>query len=422
MVSAMYARAFLGLRATAGIALLGAALTVSPQLANPAVSQSLNAAVAPDTTAFFGVRVLKVPGAGRLTWTVELPPGCVGCRLVINDYAAGQNAKEFFFHVTVPAGQRAQGPFRVKVDSSKVRGVIVSYTDTGMGRRGYASDLARTIGLAPTPFVKTADTITFDVPARLEGVSMPPDDLGEVSQYYTYIETPGVYIRIGHADPQRRAGPYATGPWPARQAAAALNLEFATREAIDALKLPEALPGLGVSTIMLMNFDTNYPTLGPDEAHEDWPPHWHMHLYWRDVPRVRKVAHFYLSEAGLLTGDFSSDLKGSSFNDRAKRWYPNGTANETRTPSGELVYSQTVTPEGFFRLQTSKGSCLIRPVGRGFDTGGIVTCDDGAQSIRIRAEDNPDAGTLSLYRNDELAMEYRYNTDTGAITATKKIG
>jgi hypothetical protein len=370
---------------------------------------------------FLGIRVLKTANAGTLNWTAQLPADCEDCRLVINDYAAGQNSKEFYFHALVPPG-RGLGRFLVKVDPSKVRGVIVSYTDTQMGKHGYASDRARVIGLARVDYAKSTGGISFSVPAQLrQGVSMPPDDLGEVSQYYTYIETPGVYIRIGHADPRRRAGPYATGPWPARQAAAALNLEFATREAIGALQLAKSLPRLGIATIMLMNFDTNYPTLGPDEAHEDWPPHWHMHLFWNDVPKVRKVAHFYLSEGALLTGDYSSDLKGSSFTDRSKLWYRNGVPNETRTPSGELVYAQTITPEGFFKLATSNGSCLIRPVGPGFDTGAAVACDKGSRNVRVRAVDDPVAGRLMLYLNGKPATEYRYDTDTGALTTVRDL-
>ena len=399
-------------------AMLGpaACLTSAAEAQRPTVANAV-----PVKLSFLGVRVLKAPGAGELKWTAELPPECLDCQLILTEYAAGQNAKEFYFHAWVPAGKRLNGPIRVRVDPSKVRGVLVSYTDTEMGKRGYASDRSRMNGLANVKFSKSSGAITFDVPTTLQGVSMPPDDLGDVTQYYTYIETPGVYIRIGHADLQRRAGPYATGPWPAKQAAAAINLEFATREAISALELEKALPRLGVSTIMLMNFDTNYPTLGPDEAHEDWPPHWHMHLFWNDVPKVRKVGHFYLSEDALLTGEFSSDLVGSSFTNRAKRWYPNGTANETRTPAGELVYSQTITSEGFFKLGTATGSCTLKPVGRGFDLGAIVECDNGAQPVRIRAEDDPAAGTLLLHRDGRLDTEYRYDADNGAVTSTRKL-
>lgn len=420
-VSASLGRTILALPFRRALMVLAACLctgTTIPTIAQVALTQDTTAQ---DQMAFLGVRVLKVPGAGNLEWSAELPGDCPGCRLVLNDYAAGQNDKEVFFHVWVPTGGRSHGPFRVKVDPTKVRGILVSYTDTELGKRGYATDRPRVFGLDRVAYASAANSISFSVPAELKGVSMPPDDLGEVSQYYTYIETPGVYIRVGHADQQRRAGPYATGPWPAKQAAAALNLEFAAREAIGALQLEKSLPKLGVSTIMLMNFDTNYPTLGPDEAHEDWPPHWHMHLFWKDVPKVRKVAHFYLSEDALLTGDFSSDLKGSSLTERAKRWYPNGVLNETRTPSGELVYSQTITAEGYFKLGTANGACLISPVSGGFDSGAKVTCDNGTKPVSIRATDNPAIGILMLYRNEQPETEYRYDTDTGAITATRTL-
>ena len=404
-------------RTTGVLVMLAGLLAVLP--AEPGSAQLSETTAEP--AAFLGIRVLKVEGAGSLKWSVKLPSDCAGCRLVENDYTRGENAQEFFFHVWVPRSKAGVGPFRVQVDPTKVRGILASYSDPDLGKRGFVRAQARAIGMAPIQYKRGNGEVSFSVPATLNGVDLPPDDIGDVTQQYTFIETPGVYIRVSHADQRRRRGPYATGPWPALEAKASLNLEFATREAIYALGIDKTLSANGAQTIMLMNFDTNYPTLGPDEAHEDWPPHWHMHVYWKDGPKVRKVSHFYISTDGLLIEDFSSDLKPSSITARYNTWYARGEPNVTLTATGAVLYSQTVTTEGYFKLSAPSGSCLLTPIASGFDSGATVTCSNGAKAVRVRAEDDPVAGRLLLFLNGKLATEYRYDPDTGAVFSTRKV-
>src|SRR6185295_15631794 len=161
-----------------------------------------------------------------------------------------QNPKEFYFHFVAPTEQNVHG-IRLHVPPSKVRRVICGRTDV--------------------PFTRTDDAIVFDVPPK------NPEDL--VAELHTQIRSPGVSLRIEHADVQRRNGPYAKGAWPAIQRAAALNLEFAVRDAIHQLGLDRRVVEDGLGVIQLMGFDTNYPTVAPDRAHDDFPPHWHMHLW-----------------------------------------------------------------------------------------------------------------------------------------------
>lgn len=364
--------------------------------------------------AYLGVRILKTDGAGEVAWRVQPPAGCAACRLDLTPQAAGQNAREIYYHLWVPLHRETLAPLQVEVDPSRVRRVLVSVTDLTLAGRGYANREPRAIGLADVPFVRRRQTVSFALPAHPGGVNMPPDDLTDVTQFYTYIETPGVYIRVGHADERRRGGPYAAADWPRREAAAALNLEFAAREAIEQLGIVDSFPRLGVDKVMLMNFDTNYPTLGPGEAHADWPPHWHMHLFWRDVPKVRRVGHFYIGPDGLLTTDMASDLKAGGQAGRVEHWFRRGEADETRTPGGDLVYAQTITPEGWFRLNTERGSCLLKPASNGFDAGVIVACDD-KPAVTMRADDEVEQGRIHLYRDGRAVRTYRYDTDTGAL-------
>lgn len=370
----------------------------------------------PTTTshAFVGIRVLKIPGAGQVSWVARPSPNCTGCRLVTNDYVSGQNSRELFFHIWIPRTATRGATLSLKIDPRVVRGVLVSYTDVDLPKRGFARPESRANGMARVAFRRITDGITFDVPARPRGVDLPPDDLADVTQDYTYLETPGIYIRVSHADEQRRRGAYATGPWPAVEAKAALNLEFAAREAIDALGIVPKLKSYGVSTIMLMNFDTNYPTLGPDEAHEDWPPHWHMHLLWDDGPKVRKVGHFYISPDGLLTQNQSGDLVSLASKTRRMLWYKRGEADETKTPDGRLIYAHTITPEGYFKLSAPSGSCDFIPIARGFDSGVKLICTNGRR-VQVRAEDDVLAGRLRLFLDGKLVSDDAYDADTGAL-------
>jgi len=370
--------------------------------------------------AFLGVRVLKAADAGEINWSADLPT-CDQCRVVLSDHTSGQNSKEFFLHIWVPRAPASIGTIHLKLDPSKVRGILVSYTDIGLAKRGWVRAEERANGAATVPYKRVSDGVSFEIPAVLKGVSLPPDDLAEVSQDYTFIETPGVYIRISHADEQRRRGAYASGTWPAREAQAALNLEFAAREAIRILHLDTTLRDAGVANIMLMNFDTNYPTLGPNEAHDDWPPHWHMHLFWNDEPKVRKVGHFYIAPDGLLGQFMSDDWKSYQDGIRQKKWLRRGEPDETKTPDGRLLYAHTITPEGWFKLASSSGSCLFRPISSGFDSGVSLSCDNGLPTLRIRATDDPVAGRIRLFLNQRPSIEYRYDVDTGAILSSKDL-
>jgi hypothetical protein len=366
--------------------------------------------------AFLGVRILKSDGVGMLDWTPELPAGCAICRLEVNGFTSGQTPREIFFHFWAPRSSDVVKDLRVRVDPTKIRGVLVSQTDVDLPKREFSrvEDFAE--GPIALKFARTDAGITFDVPLHSHGVKLPPDDLGDVTEHYTFIETPGLYIRVAHADPRERRGAYASGRWPAVEAQAALNLEFAAREAITELGLAQTLQQRGVTRITIMNFDTNYPTLGPQEAHADWPPHWHMHLYWSAKPKVRQVGHFYISPDGLLIQDSTSILEPESHgSDWISTWHARGEPEGTSTQEGEELYTQVITPEGFFELGTSGGTCRFTPSAHGFNSGVNLACSGQASIKEIRAVDDVVLGRLRLFEKGRLVQTYRYDVDTGAL-------
>jgi hypothetical protein len=346
---------------------------------------------------FLGVRVLKSNGAGELKWLVELPATCASCELKINPFTSGQNPKEFWFHFLAPNAPELIQDVRIKVDPGKIRGVLVGKTHI--------------------PFAKTADGIRFDTPrngprvADLSGFNnLPADGPAEVTEMYTYLETPAVETRIEHADEQRRNGPYTTGPWPAIERQSALNLEFAAREAIVRLGLDRTVRERGLGTILLMGFDTNFPTQGPEDAHGDNPPHWHMHMSWSREPIIREIGHFYIGPNGLLknngVGNMVTD-KGAQFE--------RGQTHKTLTESGETLYTQTITPVGYFTLGTSEGTCRFAPIASGFQSGVDLACDNSITHQRIRAEDDIAKGRLQVFLNDHLVEQHFYDPDNGVL-------
>jgi len=350
---------------------------------------------------FLGVRVLKTADAGDLAWSVKFPAACHTCQLAPGDKTTAQNAKEFFFHFRAPNGKEPLVGVHIQVDGSKVRGVLV--------------------GRQHVTFVRAGDGITVDVPrngATLADLStfraLPGDAPGDVTDFYTYFDSPGVQTRVEHADELRRRGAYAAGRWPVIERQAALNLEFAAREAIVALRLDKAVREQGVGTVLLMGFDTNYPTQGPKEAHEDSPPHWHMHLSWDREPIIREVGHFYLGTDGLLVENQVADV----VHHQTLRFGPNQTYN-TLNGEGALLFSQTITAAGAFVLGTPTGSCRLTPVAGGFQSGVDVSCDPSGMRLVVRAEDDTATGALRIYRNERLVEEHRYDPDNGVLVSSR---
>ena len=364
--------------------------------------------------AFLGVRILKTPDAGKVEWSVQLPAGCSRCRLVTNQNTSDQSSKDFFFHFWAPRSADKIRELHVVVDPAKVRDVLVGRADVELTQRDFGRTEEHTEGMAHAAFRRVSDGIIFDVPLHPTGAKLPPWDAGDVTELYTFIETPGVIVRVGHADEARRRSGYASGPWPAVEAKAAVNLEFATRKAVELLGLDRSLAKKGVAAITIMNFDTNSPTQGPFASHQDWPAHWHMHLYWTTAPKTRKVGHFYIGPNGLLTWNASQDLQNSPAGDA---WYNGGEPDKTTAADGEVLYTQTITKEGFFELTSPAGTCRLTPAGVGFDSGVDLTCTRHPAVHGIRAVDDLSRGVIEVYAEGRRTAQYNYDIDTGALKA-----
>ncbi|MCU6454610.1 hypothetical protein LPN01_11025 [Sphingomonas sp. A2-49] len=248
-----------------------------------------------------------------------------------------------------------------------------------------------------------------DVPFRARAgglvVALPPvtADAVTAAEVATHIVEPGMVLRFEHADPARRAGPYASGPFPVLQRRAADNLEFAQREVVRRLGLGEAVARGGLGRIQIMGFDTNAP-----HGHGDAPPHVHMHLRWPDDTGTQ-IGHYYIGDDGLLTHNIVG-VKGLAVADRR---FDRGATFTTIGPDGRGVYSHRITPEGWLEIgRPGEAPCRVRPAGgTGFDTGALVACP-GAAPVPIRVTDDP--GILRVVTGTVTEV-FRYDPDTGSL-------
>jgi hypothetical protein len=335
-----------------------------------------------------GVKLMKSdPRSSARTFRVQLPSDCADCSLVSDPAYHGENPREIFFHLRVPSDRAVIKNIRVDVGGDAIRSVIVEKNRL--------------------PFSAAGGVVTFDLPV----VPLARSSTVEVQ---TSLEWPGIVLRIEHAFPERRAGKYATGDFPALQRATALNLEFGLREAIRDLKLDREAASRGLGKIHLMGFDTNDPL-----GHEDYPPHIHLILRWPHFAGSQ-APHFYIGDRGLLLPDVSVTIDGMPqihATEIAKgAWLPaTDYLNET-------LFETLVTDDGGITLRRSgAASCALKPLGttdRGFADGALVTCGSGVV-YRVQAADDTERGEVRVSVNSLPAEVYRYDVDTAVLLSAE---
>lgn len=250
-----------------------------------------------------------------------------------------------------------------------------------------------------------------DVPFRREGdrliVALPPvaSEAITAAEVATHIVEPGMVLRFEHADPARRAGVYAQGPFPALQRAAANTLEFAQREVVRELGLGEWVERDHLGRIQIMGFDTNAP-----HDHRDAPPHMHMHLRWPGNTGTQ-IGHYYVGDDGLLTHNIVG-VKGLG---APQQQFGRGQSFTTVAPDGRAIYTHRITSEGWLELgRAGAVPCLVQPLGNGgFAAGASVACP-GVAPRRITVVDDLVAGVLTV-DTDAIREVFRYDRDTGAL-------
>ena len=147
------------------------------------------AQVPPSEFALIGVRILKATGAGYLTWSVDLPKGCDRCRLKMDPFTAGQNSKEIFFHIEVPANADLLEGVHVTVDSSKVRGLVIGRADndtvfgTVNAHRAHYESAVEALQRADKSWLERLITRRVPVEQWTQSLQSQPDDIKVVVDF-----------------------------------------------------------------------------------------------------------------------------------------------------------------------------------------------------------------------------------------------
>ncbi len=255
-----------------------------------------------------------------------------------------------------------------------------------------------------------SDDLNFQCRSGHLELDLPPlsaDTVG-AADMHTLLFEPGLVTRIEHDDVERRDGFYTdrTAYFVERQGAT--NLTFAQREVIRLLGLGAQVEREGLGKILLMGFDTNNP-----HAHRDSPPHVHMHLRWPKRAGTQ-IGHFYIDPTGLLTENIAGIQK---LNLPAKT-YRRGEVFTTIDPNGNGLYTHTITPEGWLALgKAAEAPCLLKPKGKGFDSGVVITCP-GQPMLEVMTEDDLNRGRLTVRINNTVEV-INYDPDTGEHVTLK---
>jgi hypothetical protein len=330
------------------------------------------------------LKIAKQPTrTALLPYEITFPQDCVRCEVVKDPIYMAENAREIDFALRVPKSGVVS--ITVDVDPGAVRRILLEGSDLD--------------------FKRQPGGVSFVLPAQTT-------DRPNSAEFQTHIVYRGLDVRFEHADPARRSGKYANGPFPELQRAAAANLEFAQREAVFMLGLDTYVADEQIGTILLMGFDTNDP-----HGHTDYPPHMHMHMRWPEIGGTQ-IGHYYIDTKGLLI-DNKVGVRG--WTGHHIEPFQRGETFTTFDLHARPVYAHTITPEGWLNLGRPGGAtCTIRPTAAtlGFDQGAVTSCP-GFTPVNLRVTDDLQAGLLKVYRNGTLSEVYPYDTDTGLLEPGK---
>lgn len=332
-----------------------------------------------------GLNLIKqTEGMAAAAPEVTLPDGWELYRQSHPDYGemyCAENPHEFFFHVRVPDDAQQPGRARVRWPGVAIKRVIAGDTDLD--------------------FERTAEGVEFDVPLST----------GNTTQIATVInDPPGMQMILMHHLEARRAGPYATGPWPQTQIRAHLDFLFAAREALNRLGLLAAERGFG-ERFGLYGFESNFP-----RGHVDYPPHFHILFIpekWDDV----QVTHFRLDDKGrIVVNDWQCRAE--------HRKYEPGEACSHKLADGTVVLEMVVTEAGGLTLRRPgvAGEYTLAPDARsGLGSTAVAVLRDGEPLLRVSVDDDAATGRMQVVLEPIGAgataprtEEILYDPDTGA--------
>ncbi len=257
------------------------------------------------------------------------------------------------------------------------------------------------LGSSDVPFKATNNQLALQLPPLIANND-------RVADMHMIVPFPGVDLRLEVADANQRGGEYAKKPYPFDARTAAMAVEFALLEAIQALELDQNI-GLGsCGPIYLMGFDTNNPC-----GHTDWPPHVHLHM--ARPAYGAPIGHYYFDS----NFTFSHNIMYSRKVNAEVTQFERGVPCPHYAPDGSMLFDLTITKTGSLRLSAANGnSALIEPIDSGFNTGAYVSVDNRVMEIAVTLNDKP--ASVQVAR-DGVPTHYLFDPDTGAYLGPAQI-
>lgn len=348
------------------------------------VSLSAIAAAKKEEQVLVTIELAKTSGASREPLlSVSFPKDCNLCQLDRDPAYAKQNKRVAVLAVLLPRSTAV--PVHIAIPPGTVRRVLLEGQEL--------------------PFTQDDKGIGFTV---------PPQAVNRVNsgEFQTHIFLPGIDLRFEHGDPERRDGKYQSGTWPGVQLKSAHTLEFAQLLAIRMLGLDSQVVDRNVGWLDLMGFDTDFP-----HGHEDYPPHMHMILWWPTPTGAGSlIAHYYITPQGLL--DHTEVIPLRTVGLVATR-IEKGISYTDTDYTGERVYSHTITDKGWLQIaEINGGSCLLSPLGHGFDSGSAVECA-GYPRRTVQVDDDIEKGKIRVVNDGARTTVYTYDPDSGQLLGTE---
>ena len=204
--------------------------------------------------------------------------------------------------------------------------------------------------------------------------------------------SPGMYYKLDHNDPDRVAGPWATVPWPAKEARSQLHQLVAAHRILVAAGLKATAAAKG-HRWFVAGFETN------NTLHADNPPHWHIsYNSGPDFNSPTHNTHFWL-DADAKNFYNGMDVTGLGrlrhyVGDPARLYDFAGDVNDGR---GELVATMTIREDGGIDIAPPEGPAYALAAGRdGTLTEEVTVLRDGRPWLRVATEDRYRVGVMTI--------------------------
>lgn len=217
-----------------------------------------------------------------------------------------------------------------------------------------------------------------DVDMDGDVVTFTPTAKKAPTHFSTHWREGAISMGIFHNIEGVQHGPYAGKPFPAAEAQAQLNWQFAARELFRSA-------GLGVSTnvphgsINIYGFESNFPN-----GHVDAPPHFHIMLSWTKWDD-NNVGHFHLDRKGFIT-DNDYMLLG-----KTKSWRKSQMNYEEYLPGDPAVDFMGENGKPSFRIAILDNGSGLHVTVPGRSVEWKVQSDNPVKSVSVHVRDSADA-------------------------------